>query len=211
MANRWGWGCGGGWGGWEWKEWQTLFSWTPKSLQMVTVAMKLKYTCVLEEKAMTNLDRVLESRGITLPTNICIIKAMVFPVVKYRCDSWTIKNAERLRTDPRLLEETLESPFDIKKIKSVNAIGNQSWIFIGRSVAEAEAPILWPPDAKSQLTGKDSDAGKGQDEKAVREDGMVGWHRWLNGLESEQIQGDSKGQGSLACCSPWGHKESDMT
>ena len=90
---------------------------------------------------------------------------------------------------------------------------NQSWIFIGRTSAEAEAPILWPPDAKSWLIGKDPDAGKdrGQEEKGTTEDEMVGWHHWLNGREFEQTPGDGERQGSLACWSSWGCKELDMT
>ena len=89
--------------------------------------------------------------------------------------------------------------------------GNQPWIFIGRTDAEAEALILWPPDAKNWFTGKDPDAGKdwGQEEKGVTEDEMVGWHHWLTGYEFEQTQGDSDGQRSLACCSSWGCKQSD--
>ena len=112
-----------------------------------------------------------------------------------------------------VLEKTLESPLDHKGIKPVNPKGNQAWIFIGRTDAEVEAPILWPPDVKSWLTGKDPDAGKdwGQEEKGVVEDEIVGRHHRLNGHEFEQTPGDSEGQGSLACCSPWGHKESDMT
>ena len=104
-----------------------------------------------------------------------------------------------------VLEKTLESPLDCKEIKPVNPKGNQSWIFIGRTDAEAETPILWPPHAKSWLIGKDPDARKdwGQEEK------MIGWHHQLNGHELEQTPGDSERQGSLACCSPWGHKESD--
>ena len=91
--------------------------------------------------------------------------------------------------------------------------GNQSWVFIGRTDAEAEASILWPPDVKSWLLGKGPDAGKdwGQEEKGMTEDGVVRWHHQLNGHEFEQAPGDSEGQGSLACCSPWGCKESDMT
>ena len=109
-----------------------------------------------------------------------------------------------------VLEKTLESPLDCKEIKSGSPKGNQSWIFIERT--EAEAPILWPPDGKSQFIGRDSDAGKdwGQ-EKGVTEDEMIGWHHWLNGHGLEQTSGDREGQGSLAWCSPWGHKESDMT
>ena len=98
-----------------------------------------------------------------------------------------------------MLEKTLESLLDCKKIKSVNHKGNWPCIFIGGTDAKAEALILWPPDAKGQLTGKDPDAGKdwGQEEKGVTEDEMAGWRHWLNGREFEQTQGDSKGQGSL--------------
>ena len=112
-----------------------------------------------------------------------------------------------------VLEKTLENPLDCKEIKPVNPKGNQPWIFTGGTDAEAEAPIVWPPDVKSRLIGKDSDAGKdrGQEEKRVTEDEMFGWHHWLNGHEFEQTLGDREGQGSLMCCSPWGHKESDMT
>ena len=112
-----------------------------------------------------------------------------------------------------LLEKTLESPLGSKEIKPVNPKGNQPWIFIGGTDVEAKAPILWPPDMKSQLTGKDPDAGKDwrQEEKGTTEDEMVGWHHQLNGHELEQIPGDGDGQGSLVCCSPWGRKESDMT
>ena len=97
--------------------------------------------------------------------------------------------------------------------QTVNPKGNQSWIFIGRTDAEAEAPVLWPPDEKSWLIGKNSDAGKDwrQEEKGMGEDEMVGWHHQLNGHEFEQAPGDGEGPGGLACCTPWGHKESDMT
>ena len=111
-----------------------------------------------------------------------------------------------------MLEKTFESPLDCEEIKVVNPKESQLWIFIGRIDAEAEAPILWPPDAKSWLTAKDPDDGKdwGQ-KKGMTEDEMVGWHHQLNGHEFEQILGDSEGQGSLQCCSPWVRKESDMT
>ena len=106
-------------------------------------------------------------------------------------------------------EKTLESPLDCKEIKPVNPKGNQPWIFIGRTDAEAAAPILWPLDAKSQLIGKDPDVGKDwrQEEK---ENEMVGWHHWLNGHEFDQAPGDGEGQRGLACCSPWGCKELDI-
>ena len=102
---------------------------------------------------------------------------------------------------------------DSKEIKPLNPKGNQPWIFIGRTDVEAETQIFWPPDAKSQLTGKDHDARKdwGQVEKRGTEDEMVGWHHWFNGHEFGQTLQDSEGQASLACCSPQGHKESDMT
>ena len=107
----------------------------------------------------------------------------------------------------------LESPFDSKEIQPVNPKGNHPWIFIRRTDAEAEAPILWPPDAKSWLIGKDPDAGKdwNQEEKAATEDEMVGWHHQLNGHELEQALGVGDGQGRLVCCSPWGCKESNST
>ena len=110
-----------------------------------------------------------------------------------------------------VLEKTLESPLYCKEIKPVHPTGNQRWIFIGRT--DAEALILWPPDVKSQLIGKDPDAAKDwrQEEKGTTEDEMVGWHHRLNGYEFEQVPGDGEGQGSLACCGPWGYKESDMT
>jgi len=112
-----------------------------------------------------------------------------------------------------VLEKTPESPLHSKEIKPVNPQENQPWIFIGRTDAKAEAPIPWPPDMKSQLMGKIPDAGKdwGQEEKRKTEDEMVGWHHQFSGHESEQTSEDSEGQGSLACCSPWGHKESDTT
>ena len=111
-----------------------------------------------------------------------------------------------------VLERTLESPLDCKETKLINPKGNQSWIFIGRTDAEAEGLILWIPDAKNWLIRKDSGAGKDwrREEKGSTEDEMVGWHHWLNGHEFEQVLGAGYGQGSLACCSPWGHTESGM-
>ena len=109
-------------------------------------------------------------------------------------------------------EDSFESPLGSKELKPVHPKGNQPWIFIGRTDAEAEALIPWPPDAKSQLIGKDPDAGKDwrQEEKGTTEDEMVGWHHQLDGHEFEQTPGDGEGQGILACCSPWDCKESDM-
>ena len=123
----------------------------------------------------------------------------------YPKEDWELKNWSFWSI---VLEKTLESPLDNKEIKPVNPKGNQPWKFTGRTDAEAEAPILWPPDAKSQLTGKDHDAGKdrGQEEKVATEDEMAEWYHWLNGHEFEQASGEGDGQGSLVCCSPWGRK-----
>ena len=133
-------------------------------------------------------DSILKSRDITLSTKVHLVKAMVFPVVTYGCESWTIKKAECRRIKLSLwtvvLEKTLESPLDSKEIQPVHPKGNQSWVFIGRSDVEAETPIFWPPDVKSWLIWKDPDAGKdwGQ-EKGMTEDEMIGWHHWLDGHE----------------------------
>ena len=112
-----------------------------------------------------------------------------------------------------VLEKTLESPLNCKEIQSVNPKGNESWIFIGRTDAEAETPIPWPPDAKNWLIGKDPDAGKdwGQEEKWMTEDEIVGWHHRLNGHGFGWTPGVGDGQGDLVCCGSWGRKESDMT
>ena len=112
-----------------------------------------------------------------------------------------------------VLEKTLESPLGCKEIKPVNPEGNQFWIFIGRTDVEVETPILCPLDVKNWLIGKDPDAGKGwrQEEKGMTEDEKVGWHHWLNRHEFELTRGVGEGQGSLVCCSPWGHEELDMT
>jgi len=125
-------------------------------------------------------------------------------------EGWTLKNW-CFRT--MVLEKTLESPLDCKEIQPIHSKGNQSWIFIGRIDAEAEAPILWPPDAKNQLIRKDPDAGIDwrQEEKGATEDEMVGRHHRLNGHEVEQTLRDSERQGSLACFSPWGCKELNTT
>ena len=111
------------------------------------------------------------------------------------------------------LEKTPEGHLDDREIKPVHPKGNQPWIFIGRTDAESETPILWPPDVKSRLLEKDPDAGKDwrQEEERVSEDEMDGWLHWCNGHELGQTLGDGEGQGGLACYSPWGCKESDMT
>ena len=140
----------------------------------------IKRCLLLGRKAMTNLDSILKSRDITLPTKVCLVKAMVFPTVMYGCKSWTIKKTECQRTDVFELWcwRRLKSPLDCKELKPVNPKGNQSWIFIGRTDAEAEAPILWPPDAKNWLIGKDPDARKDEGERRRGRQRM----RWLDGI-----------------------------
>ena len=165
---------------------------------------------------MTNLDSVLKNRDITLPTKVRLVKAMVFPVVMYECEIWTVKKAERWRIDAFELwcwRRLLASSLDSKEIKPVNPKGNQSWIFIGRTRAEAEAPILWPADVKNWFIWKDSNAGKDWrwEEKGMTEDDMVGGHHWFNGHEFEQAPGVGDGQGSLSCCGPQGRKDLETT
>ena len=125
-------------------------------------------------------------------------------------EGWALK---KWRFWTVVLEKTFESSLDCKEIKPVHPKGSQPWIFIGRTDAEAAAPILWPPDTKSQLIRKDLDAGKDrrEEEKGTTEDEMVGWHHWLNGPEFEQTPGDGEGQGSLVCCSLRGCKKLDTT
>ena len=146
---------------------------------------EIKRHLLLGRKVMTNLDSIIKSRDITLPTKVRLVKAMVFPVVMHGCESWTVKNAKCWRIDAFwtvVLEKTLETPLDCKEIQPVHSKGDRSWVFIGRTDAKAETPTLWPPHADSWLIGKDSDAGRdwGQEEKGTTEDGMAGWLHRLN-------------------------------
>ena len=166
-------------------------------------------------KAMTKLGRILKSRDITLLSKVYIVKAMVFPIVMYGCESWNIKEAERLKNwcfRTVVLERTLESPLDCKEIKPVNPKGNQPWIFIGALILKLKLQQFGHL-MQSWLIGKGPDAGKewGQEEKGTTEAEGIRWHHWLNGPVFEPTLGDGEGQGSLMCCSPWGCKESDMT
>ena len=177
---------------------------------------EIKRHLLLGRKAMTNLDSLLKSRGITLPTVVHLVKPVVFPVVMYGCESWTHKESwvpKNWCFWTLVLEKTLESPLDCEEIQPVHPKGNQSWIVIGRTDAEPETPILWPPDVKNWLTGKDPDARKDwrQEEKGMTEDKVVGWHHRLNRHGFGWTPGVGDGQGSLEYCSPWCHKESDMT
>ena len=142
-----------------------------------TFSHEIKRHLLLGREVMMNPDSVLKSRDITLPTKVCLVKAMVFPVVMYGRESWTIKKAEHWRIDAGIvvLEKTLESPLDSKEIRPVNPKRNQPWLFLGRT--DPEALILWTPDTKSWLIGKDCDAGKdwGQEEKGNDR----GWDSWM--------------------------------
>ena len=147
-------------------------------------AFLMMYSAYNLNKQSDNLDSILKSRDIILPTKVCLVKAMVFLVVMYGCESWSLKKAERWCFWTVVLEKTLERPLDSKEIQPVHPKGKQSWMFIGRTEAEAETPVLWPPD-ENWLTGKDPDAGKDRRQKWITEDEMVGWYHRVDGHEFE--------------------------
>ena len=146
---------------------------------------EIKRHLLLGRKVMTNLDSILKSSNIALSTKVRLVKAMIFPVVMYGYESWTVKKAERQRIDAFELWcwRRLESPLDCKEIQPVHSEGDQPWDFFGRNDAEAETLVLWPPHEKSWLIGKVSNAGRdwGQEEKGTTEDEMAGWHHRLDG------------------------------
>ena len=149
---------------------------------------EIKRRLLLGRKVMTNIDSILKIRDITLPTNVCLVKAMVFPVVVYGYERWSIKKAEWWRIDSFELWcwRRLLRVFWIAEIQPVHPKGNQSWLFIGRTDAEAETPIIWPPDVKNWLIWRDTDAGKDwRQDEGMTVNYMVGWHQWLNGHEFE--------------------------
>ena len=162
---------------------------------------------------MTNLDSILKSRDITLPTKVHLVKAMVFSVVMYGCESWTVKKAEHRRIDAfELWRRLLRVPWTARNSNRSILKEISPGISLERMMLKL-TPVLWPPDAKSWLIGKDSDAGRdwGQEEKGTTEDEMAGWHHRLDGREFEWAPGDGNQQGGLACCGSWGRKESDTT
>ena len=171
----------------QWKQCQTLFWGAPKSLQMVIAAMKLKDTYSLEGKLWPNLNSILKSRDMTLPTKVCLVKAMVFPVVIYGCESWTIKKAECQRIDADGVgEDSWRVPWTARRsnqsiLKEISPEYSLEGLMLKLKLQ------LWSPDVKSWLIWKDPDAGKDwwQEEKGTTEDEMVGWHHQLSGHEFE--------------------------
>ena len=173
----------------QWKQWLTLFWGAPKSLQMVTAAMKLKDACSLEERYDQPRQNIKKQRRYF--ANKCLSSQSYgfssghvwMWELEYE-EIWALKNWCFWTV---VLEKTLESPLDCKEVQPVHPKGDQSWVFIGRTDVEDETPIHWPPHAKSWLIGKDPDAGRdwGQEEKGTTEDEMAGWHHWLDGHEFE--------------------------
>ena len=184
---------------------QNLFSVKPPHES--AIGMKLRHL-LLGRKVMTNLESLLKSRNITLSTKVRLVKAMVFPVVMYGCESWTVKKAKSQRVDAfelwfwRRLFFFFKESLNCKEFQSVPSKGGDSWVFLGRNDAKAETPVLWPPHNKNWLIGKDCYAGRdwGQEEKGMTEDEMAGGHHRLDGHEFEWTPGVVDGQGGLACC-----------
>ena len=155
---------------------------------------------------MTNLDSIFRSRDISLPTKVHLVKAMVFPVVMYGCESWSIW---RVSAEEFML---LNCGVGEDSWESLGPQGDQPWDFFERNDAKGETPVLWPPHVKSWLIGKDFDAERDwEQEKGTTEGEMAGWHHWLDGRKSEWTPGVGDGQGGLAYCDSWGHKQSDTT
>ena len=177
---------------------------------------EIKRRLLFGRKAMINLDSILKKQRHYFThkgpssQSYGFSSSQIWMWVLYYKESWVLKNWCFLSM---VLEKTLESPLDCKEIQPVHPKENQSWIFIGKTDAEAETPILWPPDAKNWLIWKDPDAWKNWrwEEKGTTEDEMVGWHHSLHGHEFEQVPWVGDRQGGLACRNPWGRKESDLT
>ena len=191
----------------QWKQCQTLFLEGSKITADGDCSHEIKRCLLLGGKPMINLHSILKSRDIALSTKIHLVKAMVFPVVMYGCESWTIKKAEQQRIAFELWcwRRLLRVPWTARR-SNQSILKEISPAYIGRT--NVEALILWLPDAKNWLIGKDPDARKDwrQEVKGTTDDEMVGWHHWLHGHEFEQALGVGDGQGSLACCSQWGCK-----
>ena len=207
-----------------WKQWQTLYFWAPKSLQVVTAATKLKdvgrkhlgrrFQASPWKKSyhqprqhMKKQKHYFANKGPSSQSDGFSSSHVWMWELDYE-ESWAPKNWCFWTV---VLQKTLESSLDFKEIQPVNPKGNQSWIFIGRTDAEAEIPILWLLDEKKWFIGKVPVAGKVWKQKGMTKDETVGWYHWVYGQEFEQALGVGDGQGSLECCSPWWCKESDTT
>ena len=167
---------------------------------------EIKRSLLLRRKAMRNLDSILKNRDITLPTKVPIVKAMIFPIVMYGCEGWTVKKADCWRSDALELwcwKRLLRVPWIARRpnlsiLKEISPEYSLEGLMLKLTICRS-------PDVKSWMIGKNPDAGKDrrQEEKGTTDDEMVGWHYRLNGHEFEQALGDGEGQGSLACCSSW--------
>ena len=191
----------------KWKQWQALFSWASKSQQTVTAAMKLKDASPWKKRYNKPRQHIKKQRHYFADKSP---SSRSYGFSSSHVWMWELNHKERWVSKnwcflTAVLEKILESSLYSKEIKPVNSKGNQPWIFIGRTDAEAEAAILWPPSPKSRLIGKELDAGKdwGQKERGATTDEIVGWYHWLNGHEFEQAPGASEGQGRLVCCNAW--------
>ena len=170
----------------QWTQWLILFFLGSKITADGDCSHEIRRCLLLGRIVKTNLDSILKSRDITLPTKVHLVKAMVFPVIMYGCESWTVKKSECWRIDAFELwcwRRLLRVPWTARR-------SNQSILKVGRTDVEAETPILWPPDVKSWLIWKDSDAGKdwGQEEKGTTEDEMVGWHHWSMDMSLNKLR-----------------------
>ena len=195
----------------QWKQWEILFSWAPKITADVDYSHEIKRCLLLGRKAMTNLESILKTRDITLPTKVHLVKAMVFPVVVYGCESWTIKKADRRRINTFELwcwRRLLRVPWTARRsnqsiLKEINPEYSLQGLMLKMNLQYC-GHLMWRADSLEKTLGK-TEGGRGRGRQ------MVGWHHQLDGNEFEQAPGIGDGQGSLVCCSPWGCKESDMT
>ena len=177
---------------------------------------EIKRHLLLGKKVMTNLDSILKRRDITLSTKVRLVKVMVFPVVMYGCESWTIKKAELWRIDAFELQcwrRLLRIPWTARRSNQYILKEISPGCSLEGLMLKLKLQYLWSPGAKSWLIGKDSDPGRdwAQEEMGMTEDEMAGWHHWLDGCETGWTPGVGDGQGGLACCDSWGRKEWDTT
>ena len=189
--------------------------WGSKITADVDCSHEIKIQLLLRRKGMTNPDSILKKRDITLPTKVHLVKAMVFPLVMYGCESWTVKKAESRRTDAFELwcwRRLLRVPWTARRsnqsiLKEISPAYSLEGLMLKLKLQYFDH-LIWRVD-----TGKDPDAGRdwGQEEKGTTEDKMAGWHHQLDGHEFEWTPGVGDRQGGLACCNSWGRKESDMT